>query len=216
MPTAVPDLANPESRQPAHGALWRDGWRQAARRGPSPNFGPRPDGVLGEVWLVVLHSISLPPGRYGGPEVEQLFTNTLDCEAHPYFNSLRGLAVSAHFFVRRGGEVVQFVSIDDRAWHAGASLWRGRAQCNDFSVGIELEGLEGERFDPAQYGSLERLLRSLAAQLPLTDVVGHEHIAPGRKRDPGPGFDWNHITALLGELSLRGPATSGAAGLSGA
>lgn len=187
---------------------WSSGWWCRARRVPSPNFGPRPSGQAGEVSLVVIHSISLPPGRYGGTEVEELFTNRLDWSAHPYFQGLRGLTVSAHFFVRRDGQVLQFVSTLDRAWHAGQSVWRGRSGCNDHSVGIELEGLEGHTFEPAQYRALQCLLRELAQQHPLTDVVGHEHIAPGRKRDPGPGFDWQALIQVLGELSLRGPAAS--------
>lgn len=162
---------------------------------PSPNFGPRPYGA--EVNLIVVHSISLPPGQYGGPEVEQLFTNTLDWDAHPYFQTIRGLEVSAHFFIRRSGEVIQFVSCNDRAWHAGRSEWQGRPNCNDYSIGIELEGLEGDTFEPTQYQALAALCTQLAAQYPIQHVVGHEHIAPGRKQDPGPGFDW----AVLQELT---------------
>ncbi|MFZ9495089.1 MAG: 1,6-anhydro-N-acetylmuramyl-L-alanine amidase AmpD [Burkholderiaceae bacterium] len=194
--------------------VWLQGWWRGARRVDSPNFGERPAGPLGTVDLVVLHAISLPPGQYGGDSVERLFTNTLDCSAHPYFEGLRGLQVSAHFFIRRCGEVLQFVSIDDRAWHAGVSNWRGRDNCNDHSVGIELEGLEGDRFEPAQYEALQTLLRALAQRLPLKDVAGHEHVAPGRKRDPGPGFEWRNLDGLLGELSLRGPAATGHEGFS--
>lgn len=168
---------------------WRDGWLAGVRRVDSPNFGPRPAGAA--VTLVVLHSISLPPGEYGGDAVERLFTNRLDWDAHPYFATIRGASVSAHFFVRRDGEAVQFVSCDARAWHAGASSWRGCEGCNDFSIGIELEGLEGESFEPAQYRRLASLLRSLRRAYPaLAAVVGHEHVAPGRKHDPGAGFDW--------------------------
>lgn len=188
---------------------WALGWWRHARAVPSPNFGPRPSGAQGQVSLVVVHAISLPPGRFGGPEVEQFFTNALDWQAHPYFEALRGLRVSAHFFIRRQGEVVQFVSTNERAWHAGQSQWRGRQACNDHSVGIELEGLEGDLFEPAQYGALRRLLRALAQEHPLSDVAGHEHIAPGRKGDPGPGFDWLALEPTLGELSLRGPAAAG-------
>lgn len=194
--------------------VWLQGWWRGARRVDSPNFGERPHGPSGTVDLVVLHAISLPPGQYGGDSVERLFTNTLDCSAHPYFEGLRGLQVSAHFFIRRCGEVLQFVSIDDRAWHAGVSHWRGRDNCNDHSVGIELEGLEGDRFEPAQYEALQNLLRALAQRLPLKDVAGHEHVAPGRKRDPGPGFEWRNLDRLLGELSLRGPAARGHEGFS--
>jgi len=180
-------------------AVWQDGWWLPAQRRPSPNFNARP---LGErVDLAVVHSISLPPGHYGGDEVERFFTNRLDHAAHPYFAGLRDLRVSAHFLVRRNGLVLQFVSCDERAWHAGASSWAGREQCNDFSVGIELEGLEGGAFDPAQYTALTRLLRAVARRYPIVAVVGHEHIAPGRKADPGSGFDWRAL-----RLRLQWPA----------
>jgi AmpD protein len=148
--------------------------------------------------LVVLHSISLPPGQYGGPEVEALFTNTLEWDAHPYFQQIRGLRVSAHFFIRRGGELVQFVSCDERAWHAGVSSYRGREQCNDDSIGIELEGLEGLSFEPAQYETLTSLCAALGEHYPVVHVAGHEHIAPGRKHDPGAGFDWADLQHSLG------------------
>lgn len=167
-----------------------------ARLTPSPNFGPRPPNTT--IDLIVVHSISLPPGQYGGPEVEQLFTNTLNWDAHPYFQTIRGLEVSAHFFIRRTGEVVQFVSCDDRAWHAGQSSWCGRDNCNDYSIGIELEGLEGDTFEPAQYQALASLCQTLAQQYPIQQVVGHEHVAPGRKQDPGPGFDWALLQQRLG------------------
>ena len=140
--------------------------------------------------LAIVHSISLPPGCFDGDAVERLFTNRLDCDAHPYYAVLRGLRVSAHFFIRRDGEVMQFVSADDRAWHAGVSAWRGRENCNDWSIGVELEGLEGQTFEPAQYRQLGRLLRALSSRYPIDEVVGHEHVAPGRKADPGAGFDW--------------------------
>ena len=140
--------------------------------------------------LIVVHSISLPPGQYGGPEVEHLFTNQLDWSAHPYFEQIRGIEVSAHFFIRRSGEVVQFVATDQRAWHAGASAWMGRVNRNDDSIGIELEGLEGETFEPAQYEALIRLCQTLAFLHPIEHIAGHQHIAPGRKFDPGAGFDW--------------------------
>jgi AmpD protein len=150
------------------------------------------------VTLIVLHSISLPPGCFGGEEVERLFTNRLDCGAHPYFEQLRGLRVSSHFFIRRDGELVQFVSCENRAWHAGTSEWRGRSGCNDFSLGIEMEGLEGGRFEAAQYQALFGLLPALARHYPIDSVAGHEHVAPGRKADPGPGFDWARLRAGLG------------------
>ena len=166
-----------------------------ARRCESPNFGARPAGVMPE--LIVIHSISLPPGVYGGDAIERLFTNRLDWDAHPYYTQIRGLEVSSHFVVRRDGELLQFVSCDQRAWHAGASKWRGRSNCNDFSIGVELEGLEGSTFEPAQYETLLALLKRLARHYRISGIAGHEHVAPGRKQDPGPGFDWRHIVAAL-------------------
>ena len=177
-------------------ACWARGWWTPARRSPSANFNARPDGV--GVSLVVIHSISLPPGAFGGDDVERLFTNRLDWDAHPYFMQIRGLEVSAHFLVRRDGECVQFVSCDERAWHAGASSWQGQGDCNDFSVGVELEGLEGGSFEAAQYEALAHLLHALAARYPITAVAGHEHVAPGRKADPGPGFSWAALAQRLG------------------
>lgn len=147
--------------------------------------------------LVVVHSISLPPGQFGGDHVQALFTNTLDWDAHPWFEQIRGLEVSAHFYIRRGGETWQFVSCDERAWHAGRSSHRGRANCNDFSIGIELEGLEGGPFEPAQYAALQRLCRDVMLRYPIKSIAGHEHIAPGRKQDPGTGFDWQRLQAGL-------------------
>jgi N-acetyl-anhydromuramoyl-L-alanine amidase len=175
---------------------WRGGWWRPAAAFASPHFNARPPGAV--IDLVVIHSISLPPGRYGGSAVERLFMGTLDPDAHPSFAPLRGLRVSAHFVIRRRGEVQQFVSCEQRAWHAGASVWRGRENCNDFSIGIELEGLEGRRFTPAQMARLATLLRALRRRHPLAAVVGHEHVAPGRKRDPGAGFDWAGLRARLG------------------
>jgi len=140
--------------------------------------------------LAVIHSISLPPAQYGTGCVQQLFCNQLDWDAHPYFQQIRGAEVSAHFFIERTGDVWQFVSCDDRAWHAGKSSFAGRDNCNDYSVGIELEGIEGGLFEEAQYDSLLALLAALQAAYPITAVTGHEHIAPGRKQDPGAGFDW--------------------------
>jgi AmpD protein len=183
---------------------WTDGWWSGARAVPSPNFGPRPGGVA--VDLLLLHSISLPPGVYGGPQIERLFTNTLDWNAHPYFEQIRGLQVSSHFVVRRDGEVLQFVSCDQRAWHAGRSSWRGRDDCNDYAVGVELEGLEGERFEPAQYDALATLTHALCEAYPIAAVAGHEHVAPGRKADPGPGFDWGRLRTLLASSPARGGA----------
>lgn len=180
---------------------WEGGWWHAARHVPSPNHGPRPAGAA--VTLVVLHSISLPPGQYGGDGVERLFTNRLDTGAHPYYARLEGLQVSAHFFLRRDGALLQFVSCDDRAWHAGASQWKGRPNCNDYSVGIELEGLEGEPFETVQYTRLAALLRALQRRHGAFDVAGHEHVAPGRKADPGAGFDWAGLRRRLGWRAER-------------
>lgn len=180
----------------AGGEAWHAGWWNRARICASPNFGPRPPDT--DVVLAVIHSISLPPGRYGGDEIERLFTNRLDWDAHPYFGQIRGATVSSHFLIRRDGELAQFVSCDDRAWHAGASSWRGRAECNDYSVGVELEGLEGDRFEAPQYETLIGLLRALGARYPIASVVGHEHIAPGRKHDPGAGFEWQQLVSELG------------------
>lgn len=183
---------------------WQDGWYGSARRCESPNYGPRP--AQAQIDLLVLHSISLPPGEYGGPQVQQLFTNQLPWDVHPYFQSIRGLEVSAHFFVRRNGELWQFVSCDQRAWHAGASRYRGRENCNDDSIGIELEGLEGNTFEAAQYECLRSLIPALLAHYPLAHIAGHEHIAPGRKADPGAGFDWCLLQQILGLDSRFFPA----------
>lgn len=178
--------------------LWQDGWYRFARRLDSPNFGQRPGGVA--VDLIVIHSISLPPGQYGGDEVQQLFCNTLDWDAHPYFDTIRGLEVSAHFYIRRNGELWQFVSCLDRAWHAGPSSYLGRDNCNDYSVGIELEGLEGDTFEAAQYDTLTSVCTALQQAYPIAHIAGHEHIATGRKADPGPGFEWSKLLRALGHL----------------
>ncbi len=175
--------------------VWDAGWWSGATRRESSNHGARPGGV--EVSLALIHSISLPPGEYGGDAVERLFTNRLDWDAHPYYQRIRGVRVSAHFFIRRDGELLQFVSCDERAWHAGASSWLGQDNCNDYSIGIELEGLEGEVFESAQYGVLAALLQAVAARYPIRHVAGHEHVAPGRKQDPGPGFDWATLRRAL-------------------
>jgi N-acetyl-anhydromuramoyl-L-alanine amidase len=176
--------------------LWHDGWYAFARHIPSPNFGPRPAQAC--IDLMVLHSISLPPGEYGGPQVQALFTNTLDWDAHPYFQEIRGMEVSAHFFIRRDGRLIQFVSVDQRAWHAGRSRYRGRDNCNDDSIGIELEGLEGRTFETAQYETLASLCSAVADAYPIAHIAGHEHVAPGRKQDPGSGFDWQELQRSLG------------------
>lgn len=147
--------------------------------------------------LVLIHSISLPPGAYGGTDIERLFLNQLDVTAHPYFMQIRGLQVSSHFVIRRDGQVLQFVSCEERAWHAGVSNWRGRPNCNDFAVGVELEGLEGDTFEDRQYDTLVRLVGALAERYPIDGVAGHQHVAPGRKQDPGPGFDWPRLQRAL-------------------
>ena len=177
-------------------ALWHQGWYRFAQHTPSPNFGPRPANT--SIDLVVLHSISLPPGQYGGPEIEALFTNTLDWDAHPYFQQIRGAEVSAHFVIRRDGALIQFVSCDDRAWHAGRSSYQGRENCNDFSIGIELEGLEGHTFEAPQYETLSSLCAAIAQEYKLHHIAGHEHVAPDRKQDPGAGFDWLLLQQSLG------------------
>ena len=176
--------------------LWDEGWYGLAKHMPSPNFGPRPVGAT--IDLIVLHSISLPPGQYGGPEIEALFTNTLDWDAHPYFQQIKGAEVSAHFLIRRDGALIQFVSCDDRAWHAGKSCYQGRDNCNDFSIGIELEGLEGHTFEAPQYQTLVTLCTAIAEHYKLQSITGHEHVAPERKQDPGPGFDWELLQQSLG------------------
>ncbi len=169
----------------------------------SPNFSPRPPQV--EVDLIVLHCISLPPGQYGGNAVQDLFNNQLEWNQHPYFKSLQGLQVSSHFYIRRQGELVQFVSADDRAWHAGASSYLGRSNCNDNSIGIELEGVEGGHFEASQYETLASLCAAILQGYDITDIAGHEHIAPGRKRDPGDGFDWRLLQQSLGLSSKHFP-----------
>ena len=176
--------------------LWNGGWYQFSGHCPSPNFGPRPPGTT--ISLIVVHSISLPPGQFGGDEVQQLFTNQLDWDAHPYFKSIEGIRVSSHFYIRRQGELQQFVSCNDRAWHAGTSSHLGRSNCNDFSIGIELEGLEGDGFEACQYETLESLCAALLQHFPITHIAGHEHVAPGRKNDPGVGFDWTLMQKSLG------------------
>jgi N-acetyl-anhydromuramoyl-L-alanine amidase len=164
----------------------------------SPHWDERPAGVEPE--LIVVHGISLPPGEYGGPWIEQLFTAGLPAQAHPYFAEVAALRVSAHLLVRREGSVVQFVPCHQRAWHAGASSWQGREGCNDFSIGIELEGTDDSPYESAQYQALAALIGALCAAYPGLSplrVVGHSDIAPGRKRDPGPSFDWPRLKSLL-------------------
>lgn len=167
------------------------GWLGNVERIDSPNFDERPEGV--PIELIVIHGISLPPGEFGGAEVASLFTNALRADAHPYFAQLAGLRVSAHFFVRRDGQLIQFVSCLKRAWHAGVSNWRGRERCNDFSIGIELEGVDCLPYEAVQYSVCIDLVRALRTTYPIRDVAGHSDIAPGRKTDPGPAFDWSRL-----------------------
>jgi N-acetyl-anhydromuramoyl-L-alanine amidase len=175
--------------------LSADGWLSGVTRVPSPNQDERP--AAEPVRLLVVHAISLPPGQFGGDGVERLFTNSLDPAAHPYYRDIHALKVSAHFFIRRDGRVIQFVSTARRAWHAGLSSWRGRERCNDFSLGIELEGCDELPFAPIQYIRLARLIRVLRRNFTIEDVVGHSDIAPDRKTDPGPCFDWSRLQHLL-------------------
>ena len=172
-----------------------DGWLPGVVRRLSPHFNERPEGAL--VSLAVLHFISLPAGRFGGEDVDALFMGTLDAMNRPEYESLRGLRVSSHFFVRRTGEVRQYVSVLDRAWHAGVSSFEGHTGCNDFSVGIELEGTGETPYEDAQYLALGELLGTLTRVLPVEAVTGHEHIAPGRKQDPGPSFDWDRVREMV-------------------
>ncbi len=177
------------------------GWLVGARHVPSPNYDDRPEGE--DVSLVVIHGMSLPPGEYGGAWIDALFTNSLDANAHPFFAEIEGLRVSSHFLIRRDGELVQYVSLDKRAWHAGHSCFEGRLRCNDFSVGIELEGCDDEPYEEAQYRQLATLLAWLMQRYPAISaqrIVGHCDIAPGRKTDPGEAFDWARLARDIGPL----------------
>lgn len=174
------------------------GWLQGAERVASPNFDARPTGT--DIGLIVVHGISLPPGEYGGGYIRQFFCNRLDGDEHEYFASICTMTVSAHCLVERDGRIVQFVSFLDRAWHAGVSEWRGKSACNDFSIGIELEGCDDEAYEAAQYSSLAGLVGALRARYPgisADAIAGHSDIAPGRKTDPGPAFDWAKLESLL-------------------
>lgn len=181
------------SMREAAGRIAVDGWLSGVERIPSPNCDARPAGE--RIRLIVMHAISLPPGEFGGDAVIALFTNRLDPTAHPYFAALAGRRVSAHFFVRRDGRCIQLVSCLERAWHAGVSCWQGRESCNDFAIGIELEGDDDTDFTDAQYCALSDLFTSLRQRFPIEAIVGHADIAPGRKTDPGPHFDWMRISA---------------------
>jgi AmpD protein len=186
-------------------AIDASGWVAQARCVPSPNHDARPAGA--RVELLLIHNISLPPGEFGGGDIERLFTNRLDFEAHPYFGSLRGLRVSAHFLIARDGALTQFVGCAERAWHAGESLFEGRPRCNDFSLGIELEGTDTLAYTDAQYDVLARLSRTLFAAYPLRAVRGHSDVAAHRKSDPGATFDWPRFArALRVDMAAFDPA----------
>ena len=185
-----------------------DGWLPQATRYDSPNFDARPGPVPADITLLVVHNISLPMGGFGGPHVSDLFTGRIDYNADPSFADLRGLKVSSHFFIRRDGRVLQYVSANDRAWHAGRSCFSGREKCNDFSIGVELEGSDLVPFEVVQYAALADLTVALRQHYPLTDVQGHEHIAPGRKTDPGPLFDWDYYQNQLKKQAMLVAATA--------
>ncbi len=169
----------------------RKGWLEGAKQCPSPNFNHRPCGAL--INLLVIHNISLPPNTFGNNYIEQFFQNSLPVDEHPYFQTIAELSVSSHFLIKRDGEIVQFVSCDDRAWHAGQSSFCGQGNCNDYSIGIELEGADDIPYETAQYRQLTRLTQAIQLAYPAITserITGHEHIAPDRKTDPGPVFDW--------------------------
>lgn len=170
------------------------GWLTDVLSLPSPNFDERANGAVA---LLVIHNISLPPDEFGGEGVQQLFTNSLDRNAHPYYQTIPQGRVSSHFYIRRDGQLIQFVSCLQRAWHAGISSWQGRVRCNDFSIGIELEGSDFSAFTDEQYEVLHHLTLALRAAFPIQGIAGHSHVAPGRKTDPGPFFDWlRYLTQL--------------------
>ena len=176
----------------------KQGWVQGVKHAPSPHFDTRPEQQA--ISLLVIHNISLPPGEFGGPYIEDLFLGRLDCTAHPFFEQLDGLRVSAHCLIRRDGSLVQFVDFNHRAWHAGVSCFDGIERCNDFSIGIELEGTDTQDYSEAQYTCLHALTTSILKAYPEINperITGHEHIAPGRKTDPGPAFDWEKYKARL-------------------
>ena len=174
-----------------------DGVAAGIRFLPSPNCDERPAGAAPE--LLVIHNISLPPGELGGDGIIDLFMNRLDPSAHPYYATIAQLRVSAHFLVRRDGELIQFVPCAKRAWHAGESAWRGRSRCNDFSVGVELEGADDQPFADIQYAELAPLITALQSAYGALEIVGHSDIAPARKTDPGPCFDWQRLRPLVGK-----------------
>ncbi len=177
------------------------GWLTQARHLPSPNCDARPDGVVPS--LIIVHGISLPPDEFGGPYIDQLFTNQLDWNAHPYFKQIEGMRVSSHVLIRRDGEVVQYVPFEHRAWHAGVSSYQGRERCNDFAIGIELEGADHLAYESAQYRELARVIAVLCrtySSLSRERIAGHSEVAPGRKTDPGEAFDWPRLHAMLSAL----------------
>ena len=197
---------SPRSRQPTRSHAGsaefaidpERGVLQSARQVPSPNVDDRPAGTVPE--LIIVHGISLPPGIYGGPWIDRLFTNDLPRDVHPYFEQVADLRVSSHLLLRRDGEIVQYVPFHLRAWHAGISSWQGRERCNDYSIGIELEGVDDQPYESVQYAMLGRVIASLCrtyASLSPRAVVGHSDVAPGRKSDPGPAFDWPRLHALV-------------------
>ncbi|MEN8802016.1 MAG: 1,6-anhydro-N-acetylmuramyl-L-alanine amidase AmpD [Thiogranum sp.] len=173
-------------------------WLSDARRVLSPNYDDRPEGC--NISLIVVHGISLPPGEYGGTWIDDFFTNRLDADAHPYFATIKDFRVSSHLLIRRDGELVQYVPFTGRAWHAGKSCYRSRHACNDFAIGIELEGQDEEPYEEIQYRRLAEIIKLLRGRYPAIgerDVVGHSDVAPGRKTDPGPAFDWSRVRRLL-------------------
>lgn len=176
----------------------KKGFANNAKQLASPNFDARPciDNIASEISMIVIHNISLPPNEYGGNGVIELFANKLNPSEHPYYAEIYTRQVSSHFFIRRDGELIQFVSCLQRAWHAGVSNWLGRERCNDFSIGIEVEGSDFEAFEIAQYTTLQELIAALKQTYPIQHIVGHSDIAPGRKTDPGPYFDWLKVKAL--------------------
>jgi len=192
-------MADPASRKrvkpAARISVDRAGIVRAAAQVPSPNCDDRPEGTA--VILLVVHGISLPPGQFGGPGIVELFTNQLDPAVDPYYRTVANIKVSAHFLIRRDGALTQFVPCAKRAWHAGTSSWRGRADCNDFSVGVELEGTDDVPYEAAQYTMLARLARALRRRYPIAEVAGHSDVAPGRRTDPGPAFDWPRFRRLI-------------------
>lgn len=182
---------------PTESKLWTDGWYRFAKHVHSPNFGARPANCKAQ--LIVIHSISLPPNQFGSDHIERFFCNQLNHSEHPYFQGLVGVQVSAHFLIKRNSDLIQFVSCKDRAWHAGESTFQGKENCNDFSIGIELEGAEwAGTFEPGQYETLSALCSSLIGEYPVMHFAGHEHISPGRKKDPGSGFYWSYLQRSLG------------------